>query len=101
MATGNKIGVRGVSALCDALKNNTTLTALDIGGEVPWWYVSVRVIGKSCSGCFAKHTGNKFKGKCAKTVGEVLKRNRTLKALFVEGLLFCGIIWLWTQLTSD
>ena len=36
MATGNKIGVRGVSALCDALKDNTTLTALDIGGEVPW-----------------------------------------------------------------
>ena len=36
METGNKIGVRGVSALCDALKDNTTLTALDIGGEVPW-----------------------------------------------------------------
>ena len=34
MATGNKIDVRGVSALCDALKDNTTLTALDIGGEV-------------------------------------------------------------------
>ena len=33
--TGNKIGVRGVSALCDALKVNTTLTALDVGGEVP------------------------------------------------------------------
>ena len=39
MVTGNKIGVRGVSALCDALKDNTTLTALDIGGEVPWWCV--------------------------------------------------------------
>ena len=39
METGNKIGVRGVSALCDALKDNTTLTALDIGGEVPWWCV--------------------------------------------------------------
>ena len=37
MTTGNKIGVRGMSALCDALKDNTTLTALDIGGEVPWW----------------------------------------------------------------
>ena len=36
MVTGNKIGVRGVSALCDALKDNTTLTALDIGGEVPF-----------------------------------------------------------------
>ena len=35
METGNKIGVRGVSALCDALKDNTTLTVLDIGGEVP------------------------------------------------------------------
>ena len=41
MATGNKIGVRGVSALCDALKDNTTLTTLDIGGEVPWWCESV------------------------------------------------------------
>ena len=35
MVTGNEIGVRGVNALCDALKDNTTLTALDIGGEVP------------------------------------------------------------------
>ena len=34
METGNKIGVSGVSALCDALKDNTTLTVLDIGGEV-------------------------------------------------------------------
>ena len=37
--TGNEIGVRGVSALCDALNGNTTLKALDIGGEVPWWCV--------------------------------------------------------------
>ena len=36
VATGNKIGERGVNALCDALKDNTSLTALDIGGEVPW-----------------------------------------------------------------
>ena len=36
METGNEIGKRGVSALCDALKDNTTLKALDIGGEVPW-----------------------------------------------------------------
>ena len=41
METGNEIGIRGVSALCDALKDNTTLTALDIGGEVPWWCVHV------------------------------------------------------------
>ena len=41
METGNKICVRGVSVLCDALKDNTTLTALDIGGEVPWWCVRV------------------------------------------------------------
>ena len=37
--TGNKIGVPGISALCDALKVNTTLTTLDIGGEVSWWSV--------------------------------------------------------------
>ena len=43
------------------------------------------MIGKSCDGC-AQYTGNKFKGKCAMVVGEALKRNRTLKALFVEGL---------------
>ena len=66
---------------------NTTLTTLDIGGEAPWWCAFVWVISKSCGGC-AQHTGNKFKGKCAKAVGEVLKRNRTLKALFVEGLWF-------------
>ena len=43
------------------------------------------MIGKSCCGC-AQHTGNKFKGKCAKGVCEVLERNMALKALFVEGL---------------
>ena len=37
METGNEIGERGVSALCDALNVNTTLTTLDIGGEVSWW----------------------------------------------------------------
>ena len=36
METGNEIGERGLNALCDALKDNTTLTALDIGGEVPF-----------------------------------------------------------------
>ena len=41
METGNKIGECGVSALSDVLKDNTTLTALDIGGEVPWWCVRV------------------------------------------------------------
>ena len=34
--TGNEIGEGGVIALCDAMMNNTTLTALDIGGEMPW-----------------------------------------------------------------
>ena len=41
MATGNEIGESGMSALCDALKDNTTLTALDIGGEVPCLCVCV------------------------------------------------------------
>ena len=36
METGNEIGERGLNALYDALKDNTTLTALDIGGEVPF-----------------------------------------------------------------
>ena len=52
------------------------------------------MIGKSCGGC-AQHTGNGFGDDGAMVVGEVLKRNRTLKALFVEGLwFFCGITWL-------
>ena len=37
VGTGNEIGEGGVRALCDALTTNTTLTVLDIGGEVPWW----------------------------------------------------------------
>ena len=45
------------------------------------------MIGKSCGGC-AQHTGNGIGDDGAKAVGEVLKRNRTLKALFVEGLWF-------------
>ena len=39
----------------------------------------------SCGG-FAQHTGNGIGDDGARVVGEVLKRNRTLKALFVEGL---------------
>ena len=35
VGTGNEIGEGGVRALCDALATNTTLTVLDIGGEVP------------------------------------------------------------------
>ena len=45
------------------------------------------MIGKSCGGC-AQHTGNGFGNDGARAVGEVLKRNMTLKALFVEGLWF-------------
>ena len=45
------------------------------------------MIGKSCGG-FAQHIGNGIGNDGAVVVGEVLKRNRTLKALFVEGLWF-------------
>ena len=45
------------------------------------------MIVKSCGG-FAQHTGNGIGDDGAMVVGEVLKRNRTLKALFVEGLWF-------------
>ena len=43
------------------------------------------MIDKSCGGC-AQHTGNGIGDDGAMVVGDVLKRNRTLKALFVEGL---------------
>ena len=59
------------------------------------------MIGKSCGGC-AQHTGNGFGNDGAVVVGEVLKRNRTLKALFVEGLwLFVESYDFWTRMTSD
>ena len=45
------------------------------------------MIGKSCGGC-AQHIGNGIGDDGALVVGEVLERNRTLKALFVEGLWF-------------
>ena len=45
------------------------------------------MIGKSCGDC-AQHTGNGIGDDGARAVGEALKRNRTLKALFVEGLWF-------------
>ena len=53
------------------------------------------MIGKSCGGC-AQHTGNGIGDDGTMVVGEVLKRNRTLKALFVEGL------WLlWKHMTLN
>ena len=53
------------------------------------------MIGKSCGDC-AQHTGNGIGDDGARAVGEVLKRNRTLKALFVEGL------WLlWNHMTLN
>ena len=45
------------------------------------------MISKSCGDC-AQHIGNGICDEDAKAVGEVLKRNTTLRALFVEGLLF-------------
>ena len=51
------------------------------------------MIGKSCGDC-VQHAGNGIGDDGARVVGKVLKRNRTLKALFVEGLLFCGNTWL-------
>ena len=53
------------------------------------------MIGKSCGGC-AQHTGNGIGDEGAKAVGEVLERNTTLKALFVEGLWF-----LWKQMALN
>ena len=46
------------------------------------------MIGKSCGGC-GQNTGNEIGDKGAMVVGEVLKGNTTLKALFVEGLWIC------------
>ena len=43
---------------------------------------------------WTKHTGNGIGDNGAKIVGEVLKGNTTLKALFVEGLCICGNTWL-------
>ena len=51
------------------------------------------MIGKSCGGC-GQNTGNEIGDKGAMVVGEVLKGNTTLKALFVEGLWICGSTWL-------
>ena len=53
------------------------------------------MIGESCSAC-AQHTGNGIGDDGAVVVGEVLKRNMTLKALFMEGL------WLlWNQMALN
>ena len=41
-----------------------------------------------------KHTGNEIGDDGAVLVGEVLKGNTTLTALFVEGLWICGSTWL-------
>ena len=47
----------------------------------------------SCGGC-EQNAGNGIGDDGAMLVGEVLKGNTTLKALFVEGLWICGNTWL-------
>ena len=42
---------------------------------------------------WTKHTGNGIGDDGAMVVGDVLKGNTTLKALFVEGLWICGNTW--------
>ena len=51
------------------------------------------MIGKSCGG-FVQYIGNGIGDDGARIVGEMLKRNMTLKVLFVEGLWHCGNTWL-------
>ena len=53
------------------------------------------MIGKSCGDC-VQHIGNGIGDDGARVVGEALKRNKTLKALFVEGLWF-----LWKHMTLN
>ena len=55
--------------------------------------VCVRMIGKSCDAC-KQHIGSELSDEGAMLVAGTLKLNTSVTALFMEGLCFCGIIWL-------
>ena len=75
--TDNGIETKGIQSLCETLKFNSTLTQLDISGELcgistkenKWW-TPMRM------------TGNNGGDEGAKSLGEMLHENKSLKTLY-------------------
>lgn len=74
--TGNKIGDTGATSISEALKTNTTLTELDLGGEK-----QQMVSNKHLFFNRTKSTGNVIGGLGAKALSESLKVNTKLISL--------------------
>ena len=78
--TDNGIGVEGVKAMSETLKDNTTLTSLNL------WSEKGRKMEKRKKGInIEQMTGNKIGAEGAKEMSEILKENTTLTSLDLGG----------------
>ena len=79
--TDNGIGVEGVKAMSETLKDNTTLTSLNL------WSEKGRKNGeeKKKGINIEQMTGNKIGAEGAKEMSEILKENTTLTSLDLGG----------------
>ena len=75
--TDNEIGNEGIESLCETLKINSTLTKLDLSGELR--DISINEYKQWISMIM---TGNKGCNEGAKTLGEMLHENKSLKTLY-------------------
>ena len=79
-STDNEIGERGATSLSDALKSNTTLTELSLGGEHKINNTKVTPINNSFFHSI-KQTGKKIGDIGATSLNHALKSNTTLTKL--------------------
>ena len=85
VSTVNKIGERGATSLSDALKSNTTLTKLYLGGEDKRNSTQMASVNKPLFPILIKPTGNKIGERGATSLGDALKSNTTLTELDLRG----------------
>ena len=76
--TGNGIGPEGATALSEMLKDNTTLSALNINSKEKW--KTTKKNGKNEDG----RVGNNIGIEGAKSISEMLQDNATLTTLNLE-----------------
>ena len=84
-STGNKIGDTGATSLSEALKSNTTLTQLNLGGEDKRRKTQKTLIDNSLFSILITSTGNNIGDTGAASLSESLKSNTTLTELNLDG----------------
>ena len=83
-STANPIGDTGMTSLGEALKSNTTLTKIDLGGKHKRNITQMASINNPLFSIFIKSTGNSIGDTGAKSLSDALKSNTTLKQLDLE-----------------